>query len=131
MGREGIRKGWAVAVGMAAIWSGGASTAEAAPLPQSQTYYGDPEDCQRPGEVEASRVFNEISEWQEIQKRSLNPDQAEYWILLDKANQKFYKAIHKAAQKLRLDLVAELGTLPRDKGEPPNVTDQTIGALEK
>ena len=129
MGRKGIRRGWVVAFGIAGLWSGGASIVEAAP--QSQTYYGDPDDFQRPGEVQATRVFNEIPEWQEIQKRSLNPDQAEYWILLDKANQKFYRAIHKVAQKLRLDLLAELGTLPRDKGEPPNVTDQTIGLLEK
>ncbi len=120
-----------MAVATAVLAGAATAPAPAAPPLQAQVYYGDSEDYSRPGEVDAARVFAEIPEWQEIQRKNLNPDQAEYWILLEKANVKFYKAVAKAAQRLRLDLIGELGTLPRDKGEPPNVTDQTIAAIEK
>ncbi len=96
-----------------------------------QVYYGDPEEYERPAEVDAARVFNEIPEWQEIQKKSLNPDQAEYWILLEKANQKFYGAVQRVAQRLRHDLIGERNTLPRNRGEIPDVTDQALGAVER
>lgn len=96
----------------------------------SNVYYGKVEGAKRPAEVVAATVFNEIPEYREIKKRGLTEQDAEYWILLNKANQKFYRAVRKVAEENRYDVVTEKGAF-KFEGEVPDVTQRVIDALEK
>jgi hypothetical protein len=90
-------------------------------------YYGSKENPQNPARITASRVFERIPEYQEIRRRGLNENDPEYWILLDRANQKFYRAVRTVARERRRDCIAEQGTVPDDW---PDDTEAVIAALE-
>ncbi|MBI2930912.1 MAG: hypothetical protein HYY16_04620 [Planctomycetes bacterium] len=96
----------------------------------ANVYYGLVEGAQKPAEIVAARVFERISEYQEIKRRGLTKDDPEYWVLLNKANDKFYRAVKKVAEESKYDVVVEKGTVKFD-GEVPDVTQRVIDALEK
>ena len=64
----------------------------------SDVYYGKKDGAKKPAEVVASDVFNEIPEYKKIKEKGLTKDDAEYWVLLNKANDKFNKAVKKVAE---------------------------------
>ena len=85
------------------------------------------------GQIEgfdAATVFEKIPEYQEIRKRGLKRDDPEYWVLLNKANEKFYKAVKKVAEENKYDVVVEKGAF-KFESTPPDVTQKVIDALDK
>ncbi len=95
-----------------------------------KVYYGDPEEFTNPAILTAATVFAKIREWREIQERGLTSQDPEYWILLEKANRKFRRAVHRAAQAAGHDLVAEVGAVLREDGQGlPDVTEAGVAAL--
>lgn len=97
-----------------------------------KVYYGDPEEFESPATLTASAVFAKIKEWREIQEKGLTSQDPEYWILLEKANRRFRRAVHRVAQATGHDLVAETGAVLREDGAAlPDVTEAVIAALDK
>ena len=101
----------------------------AAPAP-AKVYYGKFDGAKKPGEVVATKVFQEIPEYMKIRDRGLKEDDPEYSILLAKANAKFYAAVAVAAAQASCDVVVEKGSAVF-KVEVVDLTQKAIGAIEK
>ena len=99
------------------VWTNGAGT-----------YYGSLEDCKKPAQVVARTVFAEIPEYREIKRKGLDDTDAEYWLLLAKANDEFYKAVGRVAEQEKYGCVVEKGS--SDEPEVgPDITQEVIRAL--
>lgn len=61
--------------------------------------------------VRATKIFEAIPEYQEIKRRDLDPNSAEYLLYLRKASDRFQDAIGRTVAKGRYELVAELGAI--------------------
>lgn len=96
----------------------------------AKVYYGKLEGAKKPGEVVASKVFNEIPEYKKIKDRGLKEDDPEYYILLTRANAKFSAAVLAAATQAACDVVVEKGSAVFAV-ETVDLTQKTIGAIEK
>lgn len=99
-------------------------------LPDGTTYYGTASGAKAPAEVTASKVFDQIAEYKTIKEKGLTQEDPEYYILLNKANAKFFAAVKKAAEAAKHDAVVEKGSAKFDK-TPADLTQKTIDALEK
>jgi len=97
----------------------------------SNVYFGKTDGAQKPAEIVATTVFEKITEYQEIKKRGLKKEDPEYWVLLNKANEKFYAAVKKVAEEKKYDVVTEKGSVKFDGKDPPDITQNVIDALEK
>ena len=95
----------------------------------SDIYYGKKDGAKKPAEIKAADVFNEIAEYKKIKEKGLTKDDAEYWVLLNKANEKFNKAVKKAAEAGKHDVVAEKGKHKFDS-TPVDITKKVIEALK-
>jgi hypothetical protein len=95
---------------------------------EAQVYYGKLDGAKSPSEVVAKSVFAEIPEYKEIKEKGLTKDDPEYWILLSKANDKFYAAVKKVGEENKYDVVVEKGSAPFEN-VPPDVTRKVIAAL--
>ena len=101
-------------------------------LADSDIYHGKKEGSKKPAEVKATDVFNEIEEYKKIKEKGLTKDDAEYWTLLNKANEKFNKALKKVVDADKYDCVAEKGKVTFDKGVTAvDITKKVIEALKK
>lgn len=98
------------------------------PLLGATVYYGTVTGAKKPAQIEAQKVFDQIPEYQEIKRRNLKESDSEYWVLLEKANQKFYNAVSRVAQDKGFDVIVEKGS-EKFETEPPDVTQDVIGAL--
>lgn len=98
---------------------------------KDKIYHGKEESPNNPAVLKSAEVFEEIPEWQEIQKRGLDKDDPEYWKLLEEANQKFYEAVRTVCNNNGYDSAGEVGSIEPegDAPPPPNVTDKVIEAL--
>lgn len=92
-------------------------------------YYGELEGAEKPSVLVARKVFERIPEYREIKRRGLDEDDPDYWILLSKANEKFYAAVRKVAEREGYDVVVEKGSHEFDP-EPPDITQAVIDELE-
>jgi hypothetical protein len=93
-------------------------------------YYGSLDGSKKPAVLTAQKVFDEIPEYKQIKERGLDEDDADYWVLLAKANAKFYAAVKKVADRDGYDAMVEKGSHAFES-EPPDVTGKVIAALEK
>jgi hypothetical protein len=97
---------------------------------RATVYYGVLQGARKPAEVEASKVFQEIPEYKAIKEKGLGPNDPEYFILLTKANAKFFAAVGRAAAAAACDVVVERGSAAF-KEPPADLTRKTIEAIEK
>ena len=91
-------------------------------------YYGQMEDAKKPCQVKAKKVFSQIPEYKKIKEMGLTEDDAEYWLLLEKANAKFNTAVHNVAVGKGYDLVVEKGTA-KFQGPAPDETQAIVEAI--
>ena len=98
--------------------------------PDSDIYHGKKDGSKKPAEIKAQDVFNEIAEYKKIKEKGLTKDDAEYWVLLNKANEKFNAAVKKASEDGKYDCVAEKGKVKFDS-TPVDITKKVIEALKK
>ncbi|NUN50403.1 MAG: hypothetical protein HUU15_16445 [Candidatus Brocadiae bacterium] len=98
----------------------------------TKIYFGE-KDADAPATVRAAACFDAIPEWKEIDRRKLDRDDADYWILVRAANRKFKAAVESVARGLGHDLVAEEGSLelPEGAAKPPDLTQAVIDAIGK
>lgn len=99
-------------------------------LADSDIYYGKKDGAKKPAEIKAQDAFNEIAEYKKIKEKGLTKDDAEYWLLLNKANEKFNKAIKKVAEDDKFDVVAEKGK-HKFETAPVDITKKVIEILKK
>lgn len=97
----------------------------------TKIYFGSREG-DKPATVRASDCFAAIPEWQEIQRRNLGQDDADYWILVSAANSRFRKAVEDVARASGYDLVAEQGSLKAKDGEgpPADITKSVVDRIK-
>lgn len=95
----------------------------------TKIYFGS-RDGGKPAIVRAADCFAAIPEWQELQRRNLGQDDADYWILVSAANSRFRKAVEDVARASGYDLVAEQGSLQAKDGEAPPA-DITKSVVDK
>lgn len=76
--------------------------------------------------VDVSAVFSEIPEYQAIEDRGLTTEDADYYILLAAANDKFYSAIRSVARRRGYDMVARRGAPAVANLNLPDITDDVI-----
>ena len=96
---------------------------------QGSVYHGVVAGAKKPAELVASKVFNQIPEYKKIKEKGYDEDDAEYWTLLAKANEKFYAAVRKVAEKHKYDVVVEKGS--QGFKNAPLITQEVIKALPK
>lgn len=94
-----------------------------------KVYYGTSKGAKSPAEIKASKVFAKIPEFKKIKEKGLTSDNPEYFILLNKANAKFYAAVAKAAKAAKCDVVVEKGTGGFD-GKVVDLTAKVIKSLD-
>lgn len=111
-------------------WVLGAAAFGSGTVGSSDVYYGTPKGARKPAVVVAKTVFAEIPEYKEIKERGLTRDDPEYWILLGKANDKFYAAVRKVGERSGFDVVVEKDSARFDS-EPFDVTQKVILALSR
>lgn len=102
---------------------------------ESKVYHGTADSFSAPATVERDTVFAEISAYKQIEKEGLKDNHPRYWILLQKANDVFKKALEKVAKDGSYDLIAETGSVQgkgkNKKKTPPDITQQAIDAVEE
>lgn len=84
----------------------------------------------KPGAVNSGIVYASIPEYREIKEKNLEKEKnAEYWLLLKKATDRFLNGVKQAALALGLDIVGETGALAMGDGPVNDVTHQVIQNL--
>ena len=123
-----------MSIAVAALLSAACAAARAENICVDATkiYFGDREGA-KPATIRAADCFAAIPEWQEIQRRKLTKDDADYWILVSAANARFRKAVEAAAQASGNDLVAEQGSLivPEGQAPPPDITKAVLDKIKE
>ena len=100
-------------------------------LDTAGVYHGNASTSTSPSVIEAQQVFDVIPEYREIVRRGLTEDDADYWVLLKKANKKFKAAVTSGAKKDDKDLVAEVGAIERtDDDTIPDITDTVVAEVD-
>ena len=100
-----------------------------AAVASTDVYYGKTDGAKKPAEIVAQDIFNEISEYKKIKEKGLTKDDAEYWVLLNHANEKFNKAVKKIVDEGKYDVVVEKGK-HKFSATPSDVTKKVIDALK-
>ncbi len=94
---------------------------------KTKVYYGSADSFKTPAVIVLSKVFDKIPEYIDAKKKT--DDDPDYYILIEKANAKFQKAVEKAAKDNGYDLVAETGSVKMKDKEIPDITKKVIDAL--
>jgi len=94
---------------------------------ETKIYYGDPDNFQKASVLKLKTVFNKIPEYREATKRG--KDDPQYYILLEKANQKFFAAMERVAGDEGYDLIGEIGAIKIKGKKIPVITTKVIKAL--
>lgn len=95
------------------------------PAPNVTVRFGSLFGAQRPAVIQSRLVFEEIPEYRKIRDLQLKPGDPQYYILLSQSKDKFDDIIRAVADELRLDGIAEKGTVQFEKRVP----DVTFHAL--
>ena len=127
-GRRTKHLGWLTGVLILALVASVLAGTRSSINPVGKVYFGNPRNFYRPAELEASKVFQVIPEYQEWQK--LDPSDPRYWTLLDKANTCFIRALVSVARRYDYDLIGEKGFLRGHKLES-KVVDITLVVLDE
>ena len=107
-----------------------AASLSASPDPAAaKVYFGTAEGARKPAQVVSAKVFAKIPEFKKIKEKGLTKDNPEYFILLQKANAKFFAAVSKAAKAAGCDVVVEKGTGDFD-GKVVDLTSKVIKSLD-
>lgn len=99
-------------------------------LSDPDVLHGDVEDYTSGACVDVNECFDVIAAWIEIKERGLDEEDAEYYVLLAKANLAFYTALESVIDADKYDLVMRHdAALAKEEGFP-NITDAVIEVLQ-
>jgi len=96
---------------------------------ESKVYFGDSKNFENPAVLQIAKVFDAIPEYRDAKTKG--KDDPQYYILLEKANQKFFTALEKIAKESKYDLVGETGSIKMKDKDIPDVTASVIKALPR
>ena len=97
----------------------------------SKVYYGNARLFQRPAEVDCDKIYDRISEYQEIVRRGLTAKEPQYHLLMKKATERFSEAVKAMARAQQHDLVAQVGVVAKAKKDAQDVPDRTQDVIAK
>lgn len=80
-------------------------------LDPAKVYYGRTRSFVRPAVVSLDHVFGVIPDYQTIVAEGLPPNDARYWLLLERANKLFAEAVRHVAMAHGYDMICERGAL--------------------
>ena len=125
--------GWPVAVLLvvlvaAAVAAPGSDRSRTTPV--GKVYFGNPRNFYSPAGLEAAKVFRVIPEYQQLVRDKVDPSDPRYWSLMDKATNRFIRALVSVAKKYDYDLIGEKGFLRGHKLES-KVQDITLVVLDE
>ncbi|MEE9392277.1 MAG: hypothetical protein V3W41_07205 [Planctomycetota bacterium] len=83
----------------------------------------------KPAVLSTSTVFDSIAEWKTIKKKKLSDKDAEYHLLLKKANDKFAKALKTVQRDGSYDIIAETGAITCKGCTAKDVNKDLVDAL--
>jgi len=89
---------------------------------RDKLYHGDPDDFTKAGCIAADKVYLLIPAYAEIVDKGLTQDDPEYWILMNKANEVFKRALSKTEDDHEYDLIGELGSIVINGKKAPDIT---------
>jgi hypothetical protein len=100
---------------------------------ESKVYHGNPRLFQKPCHLSADRVYAEIPEYQEIVRKGLTDKDPRYHFLMKKASERFGEAVKAMARDAAYnhDLVAEDGTIRKEKQDAADIPDRTDATIAK
>lgn len=91
-------------------------------------YYGRTTGFKSPAEVDVDAVYAAIPEYRKLLEKELEPEDAEYVLLMTKASRRFKKAVRAAARALQHDLVARIGSV-ENVDDVPDISQEVIDRL--
>jgi len=90
--------------------------------------FGQERDARAIGQVDRQAVLEAIPAWREAQK--LDPSDARYHLLRNRASQEYDRVVKEAAQAGGYDLVAERGAVTLRVGTAPDLTSTAISLID-
>lgn len=91
-------------------------------------YYGSA-DADAPVTVDAREAFSHIAEYTTIVREGYGAESPEYWILLERANRRFYAALDHVARKMHVEAVLE--ARGRDSHTSEDITSIVVAELSR
>ncbi len=89
-------------------------------IDKGKLYYGEPESYQKPGYIILQEVLKASPSYQRIIEENISSDRAEYWVLVNRANQDAQEAFKRVERECGYDLIGEKGFI---EGEVPNIVE--------
>jgi hypothetical protein len=114
-----------LAVALVLAWSAWADAQ--VEVDATRIYRGDPATFKAPAVIVARDVFAVIPAYQEIQQRALSQKDAEFWVLMERADRMFKVVLTRLTEQQGHDLIGERGAILIDGNEP---VDRTSVAKE-
>jgi maltooligosyltrehalose synthase len=125
---------WAILCGVALsciLVAGAGIPSDVQVKDRAKIYLGDPDRFAKPAVVTASRVYAEITEYQEVKRRQIDRNDPDFYVLMEKAARKFRSALEESAKSGPYDLVGEKGAVTRTEGTLPDLTDAAVEEVKK
>ena len=92
-------------------------------------YYGQYRTFQRPAVLDTQKVFDAISFYQEVRREHLTKKSGRYWILMQKSNRIFYKALKRVSAEQGYDLIGDRSAILIDGAPPIDVTETLLAII--
>jgi len=92
-------------------------------------FHGDLRQYQNGAVVDIHAAFAAITEYQEIENRGLTPEDADYYVLLARANERFYAAIRVVARQGNYDMIARKNSVGVQNLDLPDITEAVVSEL--
>lgn len=80
--------------------------------------------------ISSQQVFDATPEYQQIKKRKISKNTAEYRLLIKKASDRFKRAVRKTASSGSYDVIAETGAISVKGKAPGDITQELILNLQ-
>jgi len=89
-------------------------------------YFGRYRSFRKPAVLDCQKVFNSIPFYQKLKRDGLHKKSGRYWILLQKANRIFYKALQRLSRERGYDLIGARNSIVIDGASPTDVTESLV-----
>ena len=89
-------------------------------------YLGRYKGFRKAAVLDTQKVFKAISYYQELKRAGLTKKSGRYWILLQKSNRIFYKALRQMAKKQGYDLIGARKSILIDGSSPVDLTEKLV-----
>jgi hypothetical protein len=92
-------------------------------------YLGRYRSFRKPATLDTQKVFEAISYYQDVKRSGLTKKNGRYWILIQKSNRIFHKALRRLARREGFDLIGARDAIMIDGNNPTDVTDSLVDLI--